>query len=336
MRTNDANNYIVGQISRTVFSEVRSAASTKSSRTFLDKIFVSFSTLHGKTEQAADGADRLEDGIGQAKHGTGKLADGLGTAKNGSGKLVTGLGDLDAGAGRLSRGSSDLARGAGTAAHGSRQLADGSGQVAQGTQQLADKVNGVVGKVGPFIRAHGKEIGEAAQLVADGSQAVRDHLDKLPAAASTGAQLSRRISDHMAAYYRLRCESGVRLLRGAEAAQGGGGHRGGQGRGGQRVRPRPEEPRPTGPGSGHAALPGERAGAARAHPGRRHGRRGQEDQRSERRGAQGVVGGAQTGHAARTRSTTVRTGCTTVRAARRPGSATSTPVWAGSRTVRRH
>ncbi|MCF3148414.1 YhgE/Pip domain-containing protein [Streptomyces platensis] len=211
VRTNDANNYIVGQISRTVFSEVRSAASTKSARTFLDKIFVSFSTLHGKTEQAANGADRLKDGIGQAKHGTGKLADGLGTAKNGSGKLVTGLGDLDAGAGRLSRGSSDLARGAGTAADGSRQLADGSGQVAQGTQQLADKVNGVVGKVGPFIRAHGKEIGEAARLVADGSQAIRDHLDKLPAAASTGAKLSRGISDHMASYYRLRCEGGVRL-----------------------------------------------------------------------------------------------------------------------------
>ncbi|WP_327689534.1 YhgE/Pip family protein [Streptomyces tubercidicus] len=211
VRTNDANNYIVGQISRTVFSEVRSAASTKSSRTFLDKIFVSFSTLHGKTEQAADGADRLQDGIGQAKHGTGRPADGLGAAKNGSGKLVTGLGDLDAGAGRLSRGGSDLARGAGSAAHGSRQLADGSGQVAQGTQQPADKVNGVVGKVGPFIRAHGKEIGEAARLVADGSQAIRDHLDKLPAAASTGSKLSRGISDHLAAYYRTRCEGAVRL-----------------------------------------------------------------------------------------------------------------------------
>ncbi|WP_328387446.1 YhgE/Pip domain-containing protein [Streptomyces sp. NBC_00400] len=211
VRTNDANNYIVGQISRTVFSEVRSAASTKSARTFLDKIFVSFSTLHGKTEQAADGADRLHDGIGQARHGAGELAGGLGTAKDGSGKLVTGLGDLDAGAGRLSRGSSDLARGAGSAAHGSRQLADGSGQVAQGTQQLADTVNGVVGKVGPFIRAHGKEIGEAARLVADGSQAVRDHLGKLPAAASSGAKLSRGISGHLAAYYRLRCEGAVRL-----------------------------------------------------------------------------------------------------------------------------
>ncbi|WP_407286184.1 YhgE/Pip family protein [Streptomyces sp. BP-8] len=211
VRTNDANNYIVGQISRTVFSEVRAAASKKASRTFFDKIFVSFSTLHDKTQEAADGAGRLRDGIGRAKDGAGKLADGLGTAKDGSGRLVTGLGDLDSGAGRLSQGSSDLARGAGTAADGSRQLADGSRQVADGTQQLADTVNGIDRKVGPFVRAHGKEIGEAAQLVADGSQAVRDHLGALPAAASTGAKLSRGISDHLARYYHSRCESGITL-----------------------------------------------------------------------------------------------------------------------------
>ncbi|KPC61732.1 YhgE/Pip domain-containing protein [Streptomyces chattanoogensis] len=211
VRTNDANNYIVGQISRTVFSEVRAAASEKASRTFFDKIFVSFSTLHDKTEEAAGGADKLKNGIGKAKDGSGRLADGLGTAKDGSGKLVKGLGDLDAGAGRLTRGSSDLAKGAGTAADGSRQLADGSGQVADGTQQLADTVNGINDKVGPFIHAHGKEIGEAARLVADGSQAVRDHLDKLPGAAADGARLSRGISDHLARYYRMRCESGITL-----------------------------------------------------------------------------------------------------------------------------
>lgn len=55
VRTNDANNYIVGQISRTVFGEVRTAASTKASRSFLDKIFISFSDIHGATEKAAKG-----------------------------------------------------------------------------------------------------------------------------------------------------------------------------------------------------------------------------------------------------------------------------------------
>ncbi|MFH9422725.1 YhgE/Pip family protein [Streptomyces sp. NPDC017529] len=210
VRTNDANNYIVGQISRTVFSEVRSAASAKSSRGFYDSIFVSFSTLHDKTQEAADGAGRLKDGIGQAQDGTGKLKDGLGTAKDGSGTLVTGLRDLDAGADKLSTGTADLSRGASAASRGAGQLAAGSGQVAQGTQQLADKVNGVVAEVGPFVRAHGKEIGRVARLVADGSQAVRDNLDKLPRAADAGAKLSRGISDRLAAFYRKQCENAAR------------------------------------------------------------------------------------------------------------------------------
>ncbi|MEV8060261.1 YhgE/Pip domain-containing protein, partial [Streptomyces antimycoticus] len=50
VRTNDANNYIVGQISRSVFSEVRAAASTKASRGFYDNIFISFADIHGETE----------------------------------------------------------------------------------------------------------------------------------------------------------------------------------------------------------------------------------------------------------------------------------------------
>lgn len=128
VRTNDANNYIVGQISRTVFSEVRSAASTKASRTFLDRIFVSFSDIHGQTVKAADGADKLKGGIGTAEAGSKDLADGLKDAKKGSGKLSKGLKKLDTGAGNL---------------------ADGSAQVAAGTQTLADTVNGVADKAGP-------------------------------------------------------------------------------------------------------------------------------------------------------------------------------------------
>ncbi|KOT91605.1 membrane protein [Streptomyces sp. NRRL F-5755] len=205
VHTNDANNYIVGQISRTVFSEVRSAASAKSSRSFYDNIFVSFSTLHDKTQEAANGAGKLKDGIGQAQDGTGRLKDGLGTAKNGSGTLADGLKDLDAGAGRLSTGTAELARGATAASRGADQLAGGSGQVAQGTQQLADKVNGVAAEVGPFVRAHGKEIGRVARVVADGARAVRENLDKLPRAADAGARLSRGMADHLAAFYRQRC-----------------------------------------------------------------------------------------------------------------------------------
>lgn len=73
--TNDANNYLVCQISRTVFAEVRTAASAKASRSFLDRIFISFSGIHDATRKAAEGADKLK-GAGELEKGSRKVAAG--------------------------------------------------------------------------------------------------------------------------------------------------------------------------------------------------------------------------------------------------------------------
>ncbi|MEU8033466.1 YhgE/Pip domain-containing protein [Streptomyces sp. NPDC049099] len=186
VRTNDANNYIVGQISRSVFNEVRSAASTKTSRTFLDKIFVSFSDIHDKTVTAAEGADRLNTGIGKAEKGSKDLADGLKDAKSGSGKLATGLKKLNTGAG---------------------DLQDGSRQVADGTKALADKVNGVYGTAGPFLKDNEKTIGDTARLVSDSAKTVKDNLDVLVKHAPGAAKLAHANADILDAVYKARCET---------------------------------------------------------------------------------------------------------------------------------
>ncbi|WP_030671392.1 YhgE/Pip family protein [Streptomyces cellulosae] len=188
VRTNDANNYIVGQISRTVFSEVRTAASTKASRSFLDRIFISFSDIHGETVKAAKGADDLEGGLGKAEKGSRDLADGLNEAKKGSGRLSKGLTKLDTGAG---------------------DLEDGSRRVAQGTQVLADKVNGVADKVGPFLEDNEKTIGDTARLVADSSGAIRHNLDTLVRTAPTAAKGAHAASDSLNAVHKARCEDPV-------------------------------------------------------------------------------------------------------------------------------
>lgn len=188
VRTNDANNYIVGQISRTVFGEVRTAASTKASRSFLDRIFVSFSDIHGETVKAAEGADTLTGGIDKAERGSKDLADGLKDAETGSGKLVTGLKRLDTGAG---------------------DLADGSRQVAAGTQTLADRVHGVSDRLGPFLRDNEKTIGDTAQLVADSAGTVRRNLGTLVKAAPAAAKGAHAASDTLDGVYRARCETAV-------------------------------------------------------------------------------------------------------------------------------
>ncbi|GAA0649596.1 YhgE/Pip domain-containing protein [Streptomyces thermocarboxydovorans] len=185
VRTNDANNYIVGQISRSVFSEVRQAASAKTSRSFLDKIFVSFSDIHGKTVEAADGADKLNGGIGKAEKGSKRLADKLGAAEQGSGKLAKGLKDLHKGTGSLK---------------------DGSRKVADGTQSLAAKVNAIDAKAGPFLEKNEKTIGETARFVADASKKLREDLDALQKRAPGAAKDAREASGSMDGVYRERCE----------------------------------------------------------------------------------------------------------------------------------
>ncbi|MGA5041023.1 YhgE/Pip family protein [Streptomyces capoamus] len=184
VRTNDANNYIVGQISRTVFNEVRSAASSKASRGFLDKIFVSFSDIHEKTVTAARGADKLNSGIGKAEKGSKDLADGLREAKGGSGKLAKGLRKLDTGSGDLQQGS--------------RQVADG-------TQALADKVNGVYAEAGPFLRTNERTIGDTARLVSDSAKAVKDNLDVLVKRAPAAAKVAHGASALLDKIYQERC-----------------------------------------------------------------------------------------------------------------------------------
>ncbi|WNM34552.1 YhgE/Pip domain-containing protein [Streptomyces sp. Li-HN-5-11] len=188
VRTNDANNYIVGQISKTVFNEVRSAASAKASRSFLDRIFISFSDIHGQTVEAANGADKLKGGIGKAEKGSRDLADGLAEAKRGSGKLATGLTKLTTGAGALE---------------------DGSRQVAAGTQTLADQVNAVNGKAGPFLRGNEKTIGDSARLVADSAKAIRHNLDTLVRTAPGAARGAHAASAVLDDVYTRRCEKPV-------------------------------------------------------------------------------------------------------------------------------
>ncbi|MEV8626663.1 YhgE/Pip domain-containing protein [Streptomyces sp. NBC_01268] len=184
VRTNDANNYIVGQISRTVFSEVRTAASTKSSRTFLDKIFISFSDIHEATAKAAKGADDLKDGVDKAKAGSKSLADGLKDAKKGSGDLATGIKKLNKGA---------------------KDLENGSRKVADGTQALADKVNGTADKVRPYLANNGKSIRDTARLVSDSTTAVRHNLDDLVRRAPIARGAAHLADDKLAAFYKKRC-----------------------------------------------------------------------------------------------------------------------------------
>ncbi|WEB42499.1 YhgE/Pip domain-containing protein [Streptomyces yunnanensis] len=221
VRTNDANNYIVGSISKTVFSEIRAKTSSKSTRAFLDKIFVSFSDLHDETAKAADGAGKVDDGLGTAREKTGELADGLGKLNDGAGKLDKGAGELDNGLGKLGKGAGDLNNGAGQLGKGagqlqngasqaaakSKELSDGARRVADGTQQLVDKVDGLAKKDLPYLKQHGQEIAKGAQVVVNVTEVLDDILGKLTDADNAAAQ-AQKTADNNQALYEKRCTGG--------------------------------------------------------------------------------------------------------------------------------
>ncbi|WP_020673147.1 YhgE/Pip family protein [Amycolatopsis nigrescens] len=109
-------------------------------QTYLDNIYVGFTTIHEQTNQAADGAAQLAGGTaelstaaGQLAAGAGQLADGTGQLAEGSGKLSTGLSQAERDTAQLPALTHQLANGAG-------QVADGNEQLAAIVVPLADRI----------------------------------------------------------------------------------------------------------------------------------------------------------------------------------------------------
>lgn len=103
-------------ISAQVTTAAASLTGTMLSETYLENVFLGFTTLGEQLGTAADGASQLADGAAQAADGAGRLPAG-----------ATALGD----------GAGQLASGAGTLAGGIDQITGGIGQSADGAGQLA-------------------------------------------------------------------------------------------------------------------------------------------------------------------------------------------------------
>ncbi|GAA1862364.1 YhgE/Pip domain-containing protein [Brevibacterium marinum] len=145
LRTDDAHNFIVGQVAGTILNEIKSSLNATTTAEYVSEVYLGFNDIHSSTEQAVDGASQLNDGAVDLHDGTGELSDGAHTLDEGVGTLQTGIGDLDDGAGELVTGSGDLKTGADTLAtgtteakNGAKKLSTGAGQVADGTSQLRD------------------------------------------------------------------------------------------------------------------------------------------------------------------------------------------------------
>lgn len=156
---NDANGYIVRQLTSSAFKEIREAAAQEATSDYFDQIFIGFSDIQGRTEEAAEGASDLAAGADDAEEGSGELSEGTDQAHRGAGELGEGLSEL-------MTGSQDLASGAESA----------SEEV--GTQM--DRLDEFTDDWQPFLEEELPALQEQVESVAEVSDGLATALEELP------------------------------------------------------------------------------------------------------------------------------------------------------------
>ena len=196
--TNDANNYVLTNIVTKAGTAVRDYVASKVGDKTANTLLASFTTIHGKMNEAADGADKinantvkLSDAMTQLADGTGTLNDGAVKLADGSEQLVDGSSRLVEGQNKLADGSSQLADGAGTLnqgagkvndgavklADGSSTLANGASDAHNGASQLADGSAALANGTGS-LKKGANDLAQGAQQVADGTHSLKNTLDQ--------------------------------------------------------------------------------------------------------------------------------------------------------------
>ena len=196
--TNDANNYVLTNIVTKAGTAVRDSVASKVGDKTANTLLASFTTIHGKMNEAADGADKinantvkLSDAMTQLAEGTGtlndgaiKLADGSGQLVDGSGRLIEGQNKLADGSSQLADGAGPLNQGAGKVNDGAVKLADGSSTLANGASdahngasQLADGSAALANGTGS-LKKGANDLAQGAQQVADGTHSLKNALDQ--------------------------------------------------------------------------------------------------------------------------------------------------------------
>ncbi len=154
LKTNDAVNFVNGQIADRILEAAKSSLNAQVTRTYLDNLYLGFTDIKSSLEEAADGAGTLADGAGRLGSGADQLADGTRqlssgatTLADGNRQLAGGAERLDAGAGQLANGLDELQGRTAPLPGQTRQLADGAEQVAGGVAQFDAVVQRVVGGI---------------------------------------------------------------------------------------------------------------------------------------------------------------------------------------------
>jgi putative membrane protein len=170
LTTNDANNYLSGTIAKQVAEQVRKTIQEKVGSEAADRFLVGFSTIYGKTQQAASGAAQLADGAAQLKSGQQQLADGASQLADGSATLATGLHTLKDSTAQLPDQANQLASGASQVAAGDQKVADAASLAASASSGIQNNLNSYRSQLETDLRNAGVPDAQVQAILAKADQ----------------------------------------------------------------------------------------------------------------------------------------------------------------------
>lgn len=176
LTTNDANNYLAGQIGDTLGDEIRDTIAEQVGNEAANRFLVGFATIHDSLETAHGGAKKLTAGAGKLVDGQQQLVDGTGELDNGSSELADGLGTLRERTAALPEQTEKLADGAQQVADGNEKLATIGSEVADRSTQLQDALDDVDGELADRLQDNGLSDDEVDAAL-DAIGAVREPVD---------------------------------------------------------------------------------------------------------------------------------------------------------------
>lgn len=211
--TNDANNYVLTNIVTKAGTSVRDSVASKVGNATANALLASFTTIHSKMGEAADGASKvnngtvkladaivqLKDGSATVNDGALKLKDGTVTLSDGTTQLVDAQKQLADGADKLASGAATLDSGAAALNSGAAKLVDGSTTLKNGTSTLASAA---------------ASASDGASKLKDGSATLAQGTSSLKDGSATLAQGANSLAEGTHKLRQGLDESGIRELPG--------------------------------------------------------------------------------------------------------------------------
>ena len=171
--------------------------------TYLDNIYVGFSTMHKEMGKVVEGASKLADGTGELVPGSRKLADGSSQLADAIAQLADGAAQLADGTGKLADGSSQLAGGLTKAEKDTAQLPKLTCQLADGAKQVADGNEQLAGNLVPLANRIINAV-DALPSAEDAAKKLQELVDRCP----SSEELPGFCDELRAAANRLAAEAG--------------------------------------------------------------------------------------------------------------------------------